>query len=263
MPQTLFTAFSVLLGLALGSFGAAFAFRWLHELSMVRPARSLCPSCEHPLSWRENIPLASFALQRGRCRHCSARIHWRYPATELALAVWAALVALTFGPGVEWGVYLLMGALLITASVIDLESFLLPDVLTIPGTVLALLAATFLLGQGPHLDRFTDALMGLAVGGGVFYLLHLGYRLLRGAEGLGLGDVKLMCLIGALCGPQSLPFVILVGAVSALAASAFWLVKSSDGARTPVPFGPFLAFAALAWIITGPEVWGWYLSVMR
>ncbi|MGE4505705.1 MAG: A24 family peptidase [Desulfovibrionaceae bacterium] len=301
MHTTAFIALSALLGLALGSFYAASAYRWINELSIVRPARSFCPSCAHPLSWRENIPLASFLIQRGRCRHCAAPIHWRYPSLELASLVWGGLAAWRFGPGAEWAVAMVFGGILLTASWIDLESYLLPDVLTIPGAVLAVAAFVFVLGPegagraANWTANLKTSLIGLGLGGGVFLVLHYGYKWLRGADGLGLGDVKLMCLIGALLGPRALPFVILVGALSALLCSAAWVVRGrreaaataesygengaegqasggdgdEDGgegtsvARTPIPFGPFLAFAALLWLLRGPEIWGWYLRMMR
>ncbi|MBU1248102.1 MAG: A24 family peptidase, partial [Proteobacteria bacterium] len=187
-----------------------------------------------------------------------------YPAVELTSGVWAVLLALKFGPGPEWAVFMLFGAIFIIASFIDLESFLLPDILTIPGTLLAVLAATFVL-PGPETwdARLLQSLLGLAVGGGLFLVLHYGYRLLRGVDGLGLGDVKLMCLIGALLTAMALPFVVIVGAVVALLASVFWMIGSKKGGKTPIPFGPFLSLAAMTWILCGPEVWQWYLGAMR
>lgn len=265
--DTGFIALSGLVGLLLGSFYTACVYRWLHEISLVDPMRSFCPVCEHPLSWSENVPLVSWILQRGRCRHCNAIMHWRYPAVEFTSLVWSCLIAAKFGWSVEWGVFMVFGGIFIVAGFIDLESFLLPDILTIPGTLLALGAYAFLLGPGEiganWDDRLVDSLIGMAAGGGFFAVLHYGYKLLRGVDGLGLGDVKLMCLIGALLSAQALPFVIVIGAFSALLVSVFYMARSGKGGKTPVPFGPFLSLAAMTWILYGPELWRMYLTSMR
>ncbi len=263
MSAPLFAILAAVLGFILGSFYTVCVYRWLHEISLVRPARSFCPACKHTLAWYENIPLFSWVVQLGKCRHCSERIHWRYPTVELTSAVWAVLLALKFGPGVEWAVFMVFGGIFIVAGFIDLESFLLPDVLTIPGTLLAVGAYTFLLGPGSWQANVQQSLIGLAVGGGLFLALGWGYKLLRGVDGLGLGDVKLMCLIGALLTVVALPLVIIVGAVFALMASVFYMIGSRKGSKTPIPFGPFLSLAAMLWILYGPEIWLWYLGVMR
>ncbi|MEF2145430.1 MAG: prepilin peptidase, partial [Desulfovibrionaceae bacterium] len=248
MPQNpflieIFAPLAFLLGLIMGSFGTACVHRWLNELSLIRPLRSICPDCGAQLAWWENVPLVSWLLLRGRCSHCGKPISLRYPALELLSGLWALALAEQYGPGAAWAALLVLGGMLLIASFIDLESFLLPDVITLPGTVLALLTATFLLGPGSGVESWLangkTALLGAAIGGGFFWLLRLLYQLFRGAEGLGLGDVKLMLLIGALVGPQGLPLTILLSGVSALLASILYLLRSGKGGRTPIPFGPF------------------------
>lgn len=267
LPPALFAPFALLLGLIMGSFGTACVHRWLNEISLLRPARSFCPKCEATLRWWENVPLVSWLLLRGRCGHCGEAIGWRYPALELLCGLWGLAVALKYGPGWAFAALFVLGGMLLIASFIDLESFLLPDVLTLPGAALALAAATFLLGPGSGPDAWIangkTALLGAAIGGGGFWLLRVGYKLLRGAEGLGLGDVKLMLLLGALVGPQGLPLTLLLAGITALLASILYMIRSGQGGKTPIPFGPFLSLAGMIHLLWGPQIWLWWLRAMR
>lgn len=267
LAPELFAPLAFLLGLIMGSFGTACVYRWLNEISLVDPARSFCPHCKATLRWWENVPLVSWLLLRGRCAHCGAAIGLRYPALELLSGLWGLAVALKFGPGWAFAALFVLGGMLLIAAFIDLDSFLLPDVITLPGAALALLAATFLLGPGSGPQAWIangkTALLGAGIGGGLFLALRLGYRLLRGVEGLGLGDVKLMLLLGALVGPLGLPPLLLLAGVAALLASIIYMARSGRGSRTPVPFGPFLALAGMVYVLWGPQIWTWWLRVMR
>ncbi|MFW6414711.1 MAG: prepilin peptidase [Thermodesulfobacteriota bacterium] len=254
-PQTLFLVFSALLGLVLGSFYNVCIHRYLQGGSILSP-RSHCPNCSHFLSWWENIPLLSYLLLRGRCRECKAAISLRYPLVEALSGLWALLLAIKFGPGMPWLVYLLFGGILIVMSFIDFEAFILPDSLTLPGGMAAFLAATFLLGM-----PWQTSLIGGIAGAGIFLALQQGYKYLKGIEGLGTGDIKLMFLLGALLGWMALPLMILLGAVCGLLASLFYLAKNAKhGLQTAIPFGPFLNLGAMLYILFGPRIWQWYLG---
>ena len=264
MGQALFAALSTLLGLALGGFATVLVARYDKPgMSVAEPPYPACPDCGRRLTWTETLPLVGYVLQRGRCRGCGERISPRYLAVELACGLWALGVALVYGPGVEWGVYLGFGWLFVVLSFIDFEHFLLPDIYTLPGAALALACAVAFLNTGGLWARLTPSLLGGLIGAGGFWLIHFGYRRLRGSEGLGLGDVKLMLLIGFLLGVDSLPFVLLAGTLSALLASFWYLARpNARGGRTRVPFGPFLCLGAMLWILAGDAVWGWYLTKM-
>jgi leader peptidase (prepilin peptidase)/N-methyltransferase len=249
-----FPLLSTILGLILGSFSNVCIHRYLQETSIIKPG-SHCPQCSHSLAWWENIPIISYLLLRGRCRSCRQPISLRYPLVEAISGIWALLVALEFGFGWPWLVYLVFGGVLIIISFIDLDSFLLPDVYTVPGAVAALLSAGFLLPLS-----WSDALIGAAAGGGGFWLIQKTYKALKGIEGLGSGDVKLMFLLGALLGWQTLPMMIFFASVSGLAVSlVFVLQKGSRGLQTAVPFGPFLSLGAMVSILFGSDIWNWYL----
>lgn len=247
---------AAVLGLVLGSFYNVCVYRYVQEMSVVKPARSFCPKCRHTLAWYDNIPLLSWLLLRGKCRYCGESISVQYPLVEAASCIWAALLAWKFGLGVEWAAYMLFGGLFIFGSVVDIELMILPDRVTIGGTVLAVLASLILPEPG-----FEMALLGAVAGGGLFWVLQQIYRFSRGEEGLGTGDVKLMFGIGALSGAAGLPFTILVAAISALIASIIYIrADESRGVKTRVPFGPFLCFGCMAQILVGNDVLRWYLS---
>lgn len=239
-----------LVGLLLGSFLNVVAGR-LPLQEQFWAGRSRCPHCRTPLPWYDNLPLLSYLRLKGRCRFCDAAISWRYPGLELAggllsLALWLEFpwspLLLAYGP---------FGAALLVLSAIDLEHRLLPDAITYPGIVLGLILALFL----PHLS-FLEALLGVVLGGGFFFLMGWVYARLSGKTGMGGGDVKLLAMIGAFLGVQSLPYIIFISAalgtlvgVGLVVAGGAW--RHGQWRTTRLPFGPFLAAAALLYLFSG------------
>ncbi|MDD2902349.1 MAG: A24 family peptidase [Syntrophales bacterium] len=248
-----------LVGLSLGSFLNVVITRLpLEERAWA--GRSRCPHCLTPLPWRDNLPLVSFFLLRRRCRFCAHPISWRYPAVELAggllaLALWArfphSYLLLVYGP---------FSAALVVLTALDLEHRWLPDVITLPGLGLGLVFSLIF----PHL-AFWQALAGALLGGGVFYFLGWGYEKLTGKMGMGGGDVKLMAMIGAFLGFRSVPLVILLSAalgslvgLAAVLISGTW--RQGGWRTTAIPYGPFLAGAALVYLLGGRELFTWWLA---
>jgi len=255
VPELAFALFSTLLGLVLGSFYNVCIHRYLSGTSIVRPG-SHCPHCGHPLSWWENIPLLSYLLLKGRCRTCKTPISWRYPLVESISGLWALLLALRFGMSWPWLVFLAFGGILIIISFIDLDSFILPDAYTLPGGLAAFVCAVFVLGM----DWQTSLIGGLA-GAGSFLVLQQGYKMIKGVEGMGTGDIKLMFLLGALLGWQALPLMVFMAAISGLVISLIYLKgPGSKGMQTAIPFGPFLSLGAMLYVLIGPQIWAWYLG---
>ncbi|MDC0335667.1 prepilin peptidase, partial [Pseudodesulfovibrio sp.] len=214
VPTWLFYIIAAVVGLELGGLASIFIQRWIDEKPILKPGRSRCPSCEHHLSWRDTIPVLSYFLLGGRCRHCDTSIGGQYMLVEISCLAWALALAHHFGPTLSWGVHVVLGCLLIAGSFIDFETFLLPNRITLGGAVLALAASFFLPEPG-----WQDALLGAVAGGVFFWVLQQGYRLWRKEEGLGTGDVKLMYMIGAMTGLTGLPLTILAAAVTSAAAS--------------------------------------------
>jgi len=252
-----FPAFSLVLGLILGSFYNVCIHRYLAGESIGNPPRSKCPKCGHTLSWWENIPLLSYAILGGRCRACKRSISPRYVVVEAVSGLLALALGLKFGPDAKWAVYMVFSGILIVAGFIDLDSYILPDFLTLPGAGLALLCAPVFLDLSVW-----ESLSGAALGAGIFWGIQVAYLRLRGIEGMGTGDIKLMLLLGGLVGIRALPFLIFTGALSALVAGFFYMrKKDAKGMRTAVPFGPFLSLGAMLSILVGDGVMLWFAGV--
>lgn len=226
-------------GLVLGSFLNVLVYRVPRQMSILRP-RSHCPACGASIRWFDNIPVLSWLLLRGRCRRCKAAISVRYPLAELGTALLLAGIAARFGVSVEGAAALVLGALLMALALIDLEHYLLPDVLTLPGVVAGLL---FSLAGG--LVPLRDALIGAALGAALPYAVIVLYRLVRGVEGMGLGDVKLLAMIGAFLGWQGALLTLCLGACAGAVVGIGLLAAGRGKADTELPFGTFLAAAAL------------------
>jgi leader peptidase (prepilin peptidase) / N-methyltransferase len=242
------------LGCCLGSFLNVVIYRLPHELSIVSPG-SHCPQCKQPVAPYDNIPLLSFLFLRGRCRHCGARISFRYPAIEALTGLLTLFLFREYGWQAEFFIELLFACALLVIFFIDLDTMLIPDVISLPGIVIGL--ATSLVT--PRLS-WMDSLLGIFLGGGFFYLIAMGYRWWRGQEGLGGGDIKLLAMIGAFLGWPGVVFTILTGSVSGTIVGLIVMRRNRQGLTTMLPFGPFLAFGAVCYLFWGGAFLHWYLG---
>lgn len=241
---------TVLLGLVVGSFLNVVITRLPEGRSLVTP-RSACPVCGAAIAWYDNVPLLSFAVLRGRCRSCARPISWRYPLTEAATAVLFGLAAARFGPAPSLGVALLLIALLVAITGIDLEHQIIPDVITLPGTAAGLLAS-LLTGDVP----WVDSLIGIVAGGGLFLLIILASR-----GGMGGGDVKLAAMLGAFLGWKVMLLSVLLAVLAGGAVAVALLASGRTGRKDPIPFGPFLAGGGAVGLLWGEDLLEWYLGV--
>lgn len=247
--EPIFIISAFLFGAIVGSFLNVVILRLPEpEQSVVFPA-SHCPKCATQLSWFENVPILSYILLRGKCKHCKAPISLQYPAVEITMALLSAGLLYTFDISFNYfGFFIFSGALLVII-VIDIHHQIIPDIISLPGIV-AGFAFSFLS------DTLTwqSSLIGLLIGGGVLYAVAKIYFLLRRIEGMGGGDVKLLAMIGAWLGWQSLPFVIFfsscTGSIIGLIAMAF----QKKGGQTRIPFGPFLSIAALTFMFFSTSI---------
>jgi leader peptidase (prepilin peptidase)/N-methyltransferase len=240
---------SAAFGLVMGSAVTAVAWRVPRKISWVR-GRSACPACGTALGPADLVPLFSFLLARGRCRHCHAGIPWRYPLTELLCAAWSVLVFLQVGLAWAWLPLALWGFLLVALLWIDLDFKVLPDVLTFPGVLLGLAATLLLHGFGPGARH---ALLGLVTGSGTLWLLAWAWIVFRRIEGLGGGDVKLAAMFGVVLGWQ---LTLLTMFVASLAGSLWGLAlmrRGRGGMKSELPFGALLAPAAMIVFLWGHD----------
>ncbi len=255
LPSSWFTGFVAVFGLLFGSFANVVIYRLPLEKSVVRP-RSRCPRCENSIAWYDNIPVLSYLILRGRCRKCGQSIHWRYPLVEALMAMLFALVYSRFGMSWTTLEMLIFVFGLVTCSMIDFDHMILPDEFTLSGIVIGLLGAAL----NPERD-FLSALWGILMGGGFLWAVAYIYLAWRKQEGMGGGDIKLLAWIGAVLGWQSIPFVILmssfIGSLVGIAAG----LKNKSGLKASIPFGPYLALAALLYVFGGEDLGHWYLEI--
>lgn len=225
------------------------------ELSLTRPG-SHCPQCNHAIRALENIPILSFLLQRGRCRHCAARISLRYPAVEALTALMFTLVAWRLGFSYAALAGMILTGLLIPLTFIDIDEQILPDNITIPGIWMGLTANTF-----GVLADLQSAVIGAVAGYLSLWLVYHGFRLLTGKEGMGYGDFKLLAMLGAWLGWQMLPLIILLSAAVGAVTGVCLLLWKNQTRDTPIPFGPYLCLAGWIALLWGQDIVASYLRI--
>jgi leader peptidase (prepilin peptidase) / N-methyltransferase len=223
-------------------------------MTLARPG-SRCPHCGHPIRALENIPLLSYLVLRGRCSGCGSPIGVRYPLVEAATAVLSVLVAWRFGPTWAGAAALVLTWGLIALVVIDYDTQLLPDVITLPLLWLGLLVSL----PGWFTDSHSS-ILGAAFGyASLWTLFHL-FRLLTGKEGMGFGDFKLFALFGAWLGWPYLPQIILISAFTGAVVGVLLVITKRHDRQVPIPFGPYLAAAGWISLMWGQEINRLYLQ---
>jgi leader peptidase (prepilin peptidase)/N-methyltransferase len=239
------------LGLAVGSFLNVCVHRLPLRESLVSPP-SRCPKCTAPLRWYDNIPLLSYFALGGRCRSCRAPISVIYPIVELVTAVVFLAAYLLFGPSPLLVARLVFACAMIVLFVVDLRHRILPNVITLPGIVAGFLFSLFL----P--PGWFESLIGIVVGGGVLLLMAETYYRLRKEEGLGMGDVKMLAMIGAFLGWKlMLVTLVLSSFLGSLIGIGMIVLKKGD-MKYALPFGTFLAIGAIVASVSGEAMLTWY-----
>ena len=237
--------FAFVLGAVVGSFLNVCIWRIPESMSIVKPP-SHCTECGQPIRFYDNIPLISYLILRGRCRACGGRISPRYPFVEGLAGLMALLLFWKFGLTLQFLAAFIFVSALILITFIDIDHQIIPDIISLPGIPICFLMAVFIMKLS-----FPDALLGLLIGGGSLYLVAVLYELATKREGMGGGDIKLLALMGAFLGWKSLLFILLVSSlVGAVVGISVMLAKGGD-MKYAVPFGPFLSFAAVAYLFVG------------
>ncbi|MBF0180204.1 MAG: prepilin peptidase [Magnetococcales bacterium] len=257
MPWDLLTLVFII-GLVWGSFLNVCIHRIPLEENIVFP-NSRCPACKAAIRWHDNIPLFGWLLLGGRCRDCRGRISPVYPAVELIAALLTLTTVLRFGLTPTGIALVVLGYALIVLTAIDFEHYILPDVITLPGIAIGLLLS-FTPWFAPPMASWQGALWGAGAGGGGLWLFAWLFRKISGKDGMGQGDIKLTAMLGAWLGWQALPFTIFGSAVIGSVVGIGWILTSGRDRSLPIPFGPYLALAAWAYLYLGPAVYAWYLG---
>jgi leader peptidase (prepilin peptidase)/N-methyltransferase len=254
-PPWLLPAFAALFGLLWGSFLNVVIHRLPARLSLVSP-RSRCPSCEKPVAAYDNVPIVSYVLLAGRCRQCGTGISLRYPFVEAVVGASSFLSFLRHGPSLEYAAELAFVAAMVALVFIDFDHQILPNSITLPGTGVALALA----GPRPAIS-LPDALLGALLGAGLLFLVAEVYFRLRKLEGLGMGDVKMMGMVGAYLGWRGVLLTLFLGSLSGTLVGLAVIAASKGDMKTKLPFGTFLGMGAVATVYVGEPLIGWYTSL--
>ncbi|MGE3540977.1 MAG: A24 family peptidase [Candidatus Tectimicrobiota bacterium] len=246
------TAVVFVAGLLFGSFANVCIHRIPRRLSVVAPA-SHCPYCQQKLRPWHNLPVLSYLCLGGRCATCKISISPRYPLIELANALLYVWLYIHFSFSPEWFVFAGLTTALLIVSCIDLSYTIIPDIITFPGIVIGAGVSTFYTSVG-----LSNAFLGILLGGGLFLGVAVLSVILLGREGMGGGDIKLIAMIGAFLGWQAVLLTIFLGAAFGAAIGLVLMVIGQKTRRDPVPFGPFLALAAVVTMVWGEELLRWY-----
>jgi len=255
MPSGLQIGFAAALGAIVGSFLNVCVYRLPLKLSIVWPA-SACPKCRRELSWYENVPVLSYAVLHGRCRTCRERIGIRYPIIEAITALMFAAAWWYYGPGLLLASRLVFGCALVVLFAIDLEHHLLPNAITLPGIAVGLAFSLFVE------PGWWMALLGVVLGGGALYATAEVYYRVRHEEGLGMGDVKMLAMVGAFLGWKLTLMTLMLASVAGSIIGLALIAAGRGTMKYALPFGTFLALGAAAAGTIGPAILHWYLGLL-
>ncbi len=238
-----------LMGAVVGSFLNVVVYRLPRGYALNIPSRSMCTSCNKQLQWFENIPLLSFIIQRGKCSKCGAAIGARYFLIELITSALFYAVYSHFGFTFNSLFYCAFVASLMAVTFIDIDFRIIPDEISIWGTVLALAASHWVEGLG-----LTAALIGAASASFLFWLMGFVYEKITGREGLGFGDVKLLAFIGASLGAKGAFGTVIVSSFVGSVFGIILMISQKKNLKMAVPYGPFLAIGALLFLFWGDSI---------
>ncbi len=244
-------------GAIVGSFLNVCIHRLPHEMSVVLPS-SHCPACQTPLRVFDNIPLLSFLVLRGHCRYCDVKISSRYPLVEAVNGFAYVATVLNFGLTLVALVYALLISTLIVITFIDLDHKIIPNEITFPGIPLGVLAAATVLPIS-----WMDSVIGILCGGGLLFFVVWISPYIFGREGMGMGDVKLLGMLGAFLGWKATLLTLLLGALSGSVVGLTLIVTRLIKRSETIPFGPFLALGAVLSIFWGNGLVEWYSGLFE
>lgn len=267
----------LMFGLVIGSFLNVCIVRLPLGASIVSPP-SHCPRCSEPIRYSDNIPLLSYVLLRGRCRHCGLPISLRYPLVEVMNALFYLWTVLAFGLTGEALLLMAFCSALIVITFIDLDHQIIPDVITVPGILIGVLIAPFFLSPldgplpfgltrfvplaWPHLVNVLNAVIGMLCGAFPLFAIGWLWEKLRNIEAMGGGDIKLMGMVGSFLGWKGALLTIMLGAIAgSIIGVALIAIKRRESDQV-IPFGPFLAFGSVVTAFYGQDIMDWYSSLL-
>ena len=246
-----------MIGLCIGSFLNVCIYRIPESRSIVSPG-STCMACNEPIRFYDNIPVVSYLLLRGRCRNCRTPFSLRYPLVEALSGLFALGVYLRWGMTLESLIYYILISVLVVITFIDIDHYIIPDVISLPGIPVGVVAACFL----PDMT-FKASVIGLLLGGGTLFAVAWTYEHITHKEGMGGGDIKLLAMIGAFLGWKGVLVTLFTGSVVGTLAGGAVMLATRSSLKLKIPFGPFLAIGALVHIFFGQELMYWYWNGLQ
>lgn len=246
----MFQLFFLIFGLIFGSFLNVIIYRLPKNESIISPA-SHCPDCGTRLKPIDLVPVISFFLTKGRCRYCGKAISWQYPLVELLTALLFLSLYVKYGINSKFINLLILVSLLIICSFIDLRNKIIPNKITYPGIILGFILSLFF----NHIT-FTSALLGLLIPAGLLFLIALIFK-----KGMGMGDVKLVAMIGTFIGWQDTLLSIFIGSLLGSVIGLILIGTDSIERRTRIPFGPFISIGTVVMLLIGENLIKWYLGL--
>ncbi|MBI2150054.1 MAG: prepilin peptidase [Acidobacteria bacterium] len=261
--------FALAFGLIAGSFLNVCILRIPRGMSISKP-RSHCPQCKKLIPWHDNVPIVSYLVLGGRCRRCRKKISARYPLIEALSGLVSVLLYLKFGFGAEWFIFLPFSSALLVLAFIDLDHRILPDPITLNGIWIGVLVNIYLVPPSPLVSRLLRALgieaanprlialvaslLGMAVGGGLLWAVAEAYLRLRGIEGMGFGDVKMMAMVGAFLGAPLALLTIMIGSLLGSIIGLAFMRFAGKTREYELPFGTFLSLAGIVAVLYGEDL---------
>jgi len=243
-----------LLGLIVGSFSNVCIYRIPKNESIIFPA-SHCPKCLKTIKPIDNIPLLSYILLKGRCRHCKSKISIQYPIVELLTGLIYLIIYLIYGFTIQSLIYIILSSALIIIAFIDLNEQIIPDVISLPG-----IAIGFILSFFVTYISFVDSILGIAVGGGIILIIGLGGSVIFKKEAMGGGDIKLVAMIGAFLGYRYIIISIFLGFFLGALTGIILIMAKIKSREDVVPFGPFIVLGSFITLLGGEQIISWYLG---
>ena len=253
------------LGAIIGSFLNVVIYRYPRGESIAYPA-SHCPHCGTTIKPYDNVPVLAWLWLGGKCRACRGSIDVRYPLVELANALFYLAIFLRTGASVGFLLLAAVVSMTIVLIYIDLDIQILPDVIDLPGVAIGLAIGALSLGRsyGGFVlsSSIVESLIGAAVGAGILLAIALAYRLVRKVDGMGLGDVKMMAMLGAILGWEPLFPLLVLASVAGALVGILVAARSPQGLQVALPFGVFLGLSFLVVLFFGEELFVWYLQLL-
>jgi leader peptidase (prepilin peptidase)/N-methyltransferase len=243
-----------ILGLIVGSFSNVCIYRIPKNESIIYPA-SHCPKCHSNISPKDNIPLLSYILLKGRCRNCKSKISIQYPIVELLTGLIYLIIYLIYGLSIQTLVYIILSSALIIIAFIDLNEEIVPDVISLPGIVIGFIISFFV----PYIS-FINSALGVLVGGGIILIIGLVGSVIFKKEAMGGGDVKLAAMIGAFLGWRYIIISLFLGFFIGALAGIFLIVSKIKSREDAIPFGPFIVLGSFITLLWGEKIISWYIG---